>query len=459
MSKDNTLESGSPILTLWAPPPIDHPIRNHPKVRWLCRTFEGGDNSHVLPENPSDVSGSTIYERIATRIREHMEDQIALGASEATLGIFLQNLGYGTSTKSIGTPLLFRAPDDNLNDAVTYADNDNIVFASSAIYGPLTDEPTLTPISEFVENYANQFLIELNSAGIEAPGYYLDDLERLHEPWRWCNGVTLGTWDAMITNARSYSEVICNSNYRIDGGTSGYTLNEWITSALEFNSSFDPDPSIGWAQGTNLSTNSSNQMMRLRMEAACSQYAEGVLDVFKGTSTAFSNVIFSNYQMHGADNIIFPQPLPGSGHDYSDHNNRFFSLDAHAPVIYNNNGQTGVFGSGFVRMAPLAEFDPLKSYSNMATFNSAARTMQSCIEGSAREKEITPWIRGIDGNIDASEGTTPSPTIRDLVKIIKYMQTFDNVKNIIIWLDDDPSDSLEIDWDANYEAILKVYPL
>ena len=451
---------GNPIITLWGTPPSNHQITNHPYVRWLCRTYEGSDSTHVLPHIYDDQiiypAFSTDNEeaviRIARRLREHAQTQTAKGHDMSSLSFFVQNLGYGKSTKSVGTPLLCKAPDDanaaGLNTEQT-------IYSDKAANGTLSVETDLIPILTFTESIRDQLKIELESVGLTAFGYFFDDCEDFHSPWTWCSSGG-GNWDVMVDDeARAGTEDIVFSTYNISGdGATDMTLDEWITDEISNrNAAFAPSENVSWDGGTNLSTNSHTSLLRLRIEASQCQYgvaiATPMLDIPFFTSTKSCN-----YQVVGADNTAFPTLLSASGDAGSDHNTRFMPCDNHAPVFYPYNNSNGTINTDFTRFTPGLAWDSQKNYNMQACLGSCTRQMMAITQGSMPTAKVTPWIRGIDQN---TTGRTPSHTVRDLASMIRFCRSWDTVDNVMIWYSDNTTDTP--DYDAMYEAILQEYPV
>ena len=451
MSKLNA-SPGSPIITLWGVPPVGHPIRTHPKVRWLCRTYEGSDQPHVLPTNPSSLAGLTLPQRVARRLREHIQDQVELGADPASLSIFVQNLGYGTSTKSSGTPLLFRAPDDAVIGG-SPDDRDNTLFTARSRNGPLAIESTLSAVAVAAAGIRDALKIELQALSLAAPGMFVDDCEKLHEPWKWCTS-SGGTWALMTADARAGAEVICQGAQRLSGGSNDLTLNDWISEEVSLrDAGFAPVPDVSWNAGANAA--SSAGMLRLRADVSQSQHYLAIPAVFRGDAF-FKSMVCSNYEMIGNDNEAFPAHLQASGTAETDHTARYFGHQAHAPVLYAYNNSDGSLNTGFSRFAPGLAWDAGKSYSIKALLNVINRYLQSIVRGSAGSRPIHPWIRGID-NFPA--GRTPSMTVADLARVVRACRQFPTVSNIVVWFNDTTGSGHVPDWDAMYKAILLEYPL
>ncbi|HCT46590.1 MAG TPA: hypothetical protein DF699_15400 [Phycisphaerales bacterium] len=426
-------------------------------VRWLCRSFEGSDQTHVLPHNPTaiprpETADQEIIDayRIGHRIMEHARDQVALGASMSSLSMFVQNLGYGKTTKTAGTPLLCKAPDDQLASGTN---PESCVFAAKAISGPLTAEPSLISIREMATLVRDRIKAELQGQGLECFGFYDDDCEDLHFPWDWCSKA--GNWGVQVADARASSEVLIRSEHAIAGG-GDLTLSGFIAAEQARNPNFNPDPNVDWRSGSNLSSGSTAGLIRLRWEAANSQHAYAIPDVFLADAF-FENMICSNYDMIAADNPDYPSFLSSSGGAETDFNSEYLGHGAHSPVFYPINNTDGSVNTGFDRFAgPGYGFDPGKAYSFKAYACSLKRKMYAITRGSAGDLPINPWVRGIDNFVD---GRTPSMTIRDLVSAVRILRTYPTVKNIILWFNDNTGVGHQPNWDAMHAAISEIYPL
>ena len=449
---------GNPLITLWGTPPASHPICAHPYVRWQCRTYEGSEQSHVLPHSAGLVvypEGSTDMEesviRVAQRLREHAQDQVALGATMDTLCFFIQNLGYGTSSKTFGTPLLCKAPDDQLASGSNPEDS---IYAGKAADGTLSVESGLTPLRTAVALYRDQIQVELEGASLAAFGYFDDDCEDLHSPWSWCSG-SGGNWTIMTGDARASTEVLCRSAYNISGdGTGDLTLDAWITDEdTNRNTSFDLiNAAVDWRGGSNSTNEINHSLLRLRSEASQSQWGYAISDVMK-TGDFWVWMKTSNYQIVGADNTSYPTLLTASGDEPTDHNTRYFPADCHSPVFYPTNNSDGTLNTGFARFSPDLQFDVGKPYSMQACLGSAHRQMMAIIQGSEGDKPVRPWIRGID---DRGPSRTPEVTVDDMAKLIRFCRGWPTVNSVTVWYDDQGGSP---DYDAMYAAILKEYPL
>lgn len=450
--------AGNPIITLWGVPPEGHGLATHPMVRWLCRTFEGSDEAHVLPQNPTAVplpetADQEIIDayRIGHRIMEHARDQVALGASMGSLSMFVQNLGYGKVTKTAGTPLINKAPDDQLASG---SNPESCVFSDKAISGTLTAEPALISIQEMAVLIRDRIKAELQGQGLTAFGYFDDDCEDLHAPWDWCSSGG-GNWAVQVADARASTETIIRATHAVDGG-GDLTLSGFITAEQGRNASFAPDANVDWRSGTNLSTGTTAGLLRLRSEAANSQHAHAIVDVFLADAF-FTGMVCSNYEMIAADNTDYPNFLTNSGGAETDFYSAYLGHGAHAPVFYPINNSDGSVNTGFDRFAwPGYGFDPGRGYSFKAYLCALKRKMYAITRGTAGALPVHPWVRGIDNFLD---GRTPSMTVADLAAAIRTLRTYPTVENIILWFNDNTSSGHEPNWDAMYSAILEVYPL
>lgn len=458
MAKTNAT-AGNPIVTLWGIPPVDHPIRNHPMVRWMCRTKEDSDPTGLQPIDPMEVPGGSSYnpQRIATRIVEHMQDQIALGADPSSLSFFIQNHGYWTSetAKTEGTPVLFQAPDD----AVTQMGSDNTqhsLYCGKAVAGTLTVEDTLTPIKDSFADILGRMKTLLQNLSINPPGMFTDDLEGQQQIGRWLDPAG-GIWDSIVADARAGTEDIVKQTYRIDGvsGTD-MNLNEWITDEETMSGqSFTPDNDVDWRSGSNAAI--AYKMLQLRNESNACYYAACTQEVF-GADSYWDDIVISNYSMLGSD---IHRVYPGAAENLAPHITRFHHGGAHAPMIYPFNTQDGTDEEGdpiyvpntnYNIFVPGFTFDPGKTYSYRQIIGEAVNKLYGITRGSSGSLPIHPWIKGVSSVTNFS---SPTLTPYDMYRLIMFLRGYPTVTNILVHFNDT---SPEIpDWDGMLWAINKAY--
>lgn len=422
----------------------------HPKCRTLVRTFIDSDQSYLLPQSPSSLTGLNRVERTARRLREIMQDQVNIGCEESSLAFFVQKFGEETA---VG-PDLFRSQDDAASVA-NGSQNWNAIYTAKAEDGPLTVQSSLQAWVTLSEQLRDAFKAELQGASLTAPGSWFGDCESLHEPWQWCKPAG-GSWSAMVGNARSGTEVLISGDHYVGPATTpgNLTLAAWNTRALTRNPSFAPSSNVNWASGVNASTGSHKQMVRLRMEAASSQYARVTKDIWP-LDAFFGDLVILNYEMGLMTDSRFPvTTFSGGGTGNVDTEYEFCGLDGSSPILYayNSNGE---LDPNLARFGPTGRKGEGRDYDERRMFNNARRLM-TAHRVSDPTAPIVPWIRGAD--IRPSPDTVnPEPTSVDMARMVQLCASYSNCRDVILWYFDNPSIGV-----GNHEKMLAavelVYP-
>lgn len=462
---------GDPILMFWAIPrlvsnggtPASERLRKHPYVYWLCKFRENFPNpnsqgaSSDLPTNPSDIAGLPIPQRIAIRIREHAQEQIALGADPKDLAFFIQNFGAASGSNAGITPAIFRGQDD----AVGVADdsrNYNAVYCDKSLNGPLAVQPDRVPCLTASVNYRDALKAELIAHGIGPLGWWHGDTEELHEPWNWCRSAGGGTWAANVADARADTEEIVLSAHRIvDPGGPNLTFSDMIAEAVARTPTFSVNPDISYSDSSHVSSGTTNELMNLRRDISQSQYARYTADVWH-QDKFWEDLIVDNYEMQGNADRRFPMARSASGWEYIDHNAAYFGLDGHSPNCYNSTDNPGGVPTprpSHARMVPRQRIGPGRFYDEQQMFHVLRRALYSCSKGPLGHLPISPWLRGCDFYpFDAGATVTVIP--EDMVKCIRMCRQYPQCLHLIMWMND--TDIATPNWEAHEQAILMAYP-
>lgn len=458
--------AGAPLIHTWAVPPAGDAagakLRTHPRVRWFCRTYENTDAAHVLPASPSDVTGLTIAQRVARRLGEHAREQLALGASMASLGFFVQNFGAASGDVAGATPALFRSPDDAAGVAAA-GDNYNAVFTEKARVGPLTVESHRTPCETAAAAHRDAIETDLQADELACFGWHFGDTEELGpEPWHLCKSGG-GVWVANVADGRAGTEIICKAEHAVDydplGGATGLTLGDWVTAAEARTPGFAPDEDTAWNSAAHQASGTTAELLRLRRDASQSAYAR-LADVFL-SDPFWADCVFGNYEMTGNDHAGFPAPRVPAGFAYGDHTVGYFGLGAHCPVLYAYNQSDGTLPDGggagtadMRRFHPSLRFGAGRTYDEVAMFGNARRQMASVVAGSAADRPIAAWVRGCDARTGTDR--TPALVAADLAGMVRFCATYPTCLAVLVWTDDtDPDD---VDWAATLAAVEAACP-
>jgi hypothetical protein len=442
---------GKPVIHFWGrlttATEAERRLRKHPLCRWICRTFEGSPNvSQVMPDGAVSISGLSTADAAARRIAEHAAVQVALGADPATIGFFIQNFAdfFGV------TPELCIALDDAVGGG---REPRNVLYTEKSRLGPLTVEPTKVPNAVMSALYRDALKAELQARSIGALGHWIGDSERLHEPWQWVTAASpFGTWDLMVADARYTTEVIALGAHRVVPGSNA-TLSQLVAEAVARVPTFAPVHNANTTSGANLAFYP--EMLRLRQDAAQSQYASVTIDIWHQDSF-WEDLTVSNYQMQGQTNPLYPMQLPGSGSNNGDHVVGFFGLNCHAPVCYTQVLDGGSAADpAFARFSPGMRLGPGRVYDEQQMFNQARRQISACAYGGFGDLPICPWLRGIDFR-DHAVSQNPAPIAVDLARITKLAATFPQVTEVVWWYDDTPA--VGGDHDAMLDAVEQTYP-
>lgn len=442
---------GKPVVHLWGrlttATESERRLRKHPLVRWICRTYEAQPNvSQAMPDNASNVTGLPWHEAAARRIGEHAQAQVNLGADPATLGFFIQNFAdfFGT------TPELCIAEDDRVTS--TGRKPRSAIFSARSRLGPLTIENTKTPNATQSALYREALKVELQARSIGALGHWIGDSERGHEPWEWCTGSTpFGIWNDMVADARASTEVIAFAQHRVSGGGDA-TLSQMIAEIVARQPTFSPVFNANWSTGAN--ANFARELLRLRTDCFQSQYASVTRDIWQ-LDPFWANLKYSNYQMQGQTDPLYPMTLPESGTPAAEHVCGFFGLNVHAPVCYAQTLPNGSPDPQWVRLSPGQRAGPGRVYDEMQVFNQARRQMHACANGLFGNLPICPWLRGIDIG-DPTNTPNPSLTPADLAQLVRIVATWPQCTEVIWWYGDNPG--VGGDHPAMLEAIQLLYP-
>ncbi len=430
-------------------------LATHPKVRPLIRTFLGADQTYLKPSNPQTFTTETRNEQAAIRLAELTQDAVDLGTDESSLAFFIQAFGQSTGV-ALTTPDLFRSQDDAAGIADA-GDNYNAIYTGKAESGTLTVQSTLSPVATVSAALRDLCKAELQDRSLTAWGHWLGDTESLHEPWNWCK-TGGGTWNDMVNDARAGTETIVTGTHFITGSSPGnLTLDAWITRAEARTATFAPDHDTNWSTGANASTGSSKEMVRLRMEAATSQYTRMTKGIWS-SDAFYSGTLYYNYEMNLVDNASFPiTTFGGGGSGNVDHVVEFFGLDGSSPILYPYNTSAGALDTTLARFGPsTARFGTGRLYDERRMFNNARRTL-TAIAQSTGPSPVFPWIRGSDTRVSATDTINPNPTIADLTAMLRLCASYDNCLDVIFWYNDNPAQATP-DHDVHLAAVEAFYP-
>lgn len=445
----------------------EHRIRKHPKVSWKCKHFELNDAASRFPDNPdfTDFYTSLNYEqRIARRIREHAQDQIALGWQPEFLHFFIQKLG--DEGPNGGSPGLCRSPAD-AEGIVTGDENHNMIYTSKAENGPLTSyaPETRIPVTEANQRIANALKTELQNAGIGPLGFFTNDMENLHEPWRWCRSFgAFGTWNLNVNDPRYETEIIISGSHglRTSNGVS-HTLKSWIDECRKERApSFAPVFNQNQSSTSNISSGSTREMHTLRLEASISAFARCTTDVWK-QDPFWENLQINNYNMMHADNPKFPTHMSGGGSRDAEHISRYFGLDISHYSCYPVNQNNGMIAPAFKRFSPrhrfgVSENSPTgqlgsKRYDEVQYLAVVRRYISSHKMSSESHRPVMASIRGMDA---AGDPRVPTTEVIDLVRVMKAWASYEKTQTLLIWFNDNQQQRPQ--WDKMLSAIEQVYP-
>lgn len=456
--------AGSPTIHTWGRLRLqanggslaEEQLARHPKVRPLIRTFLGADQTYLKPSNPMTFTTQTRAEQAAIRLAELTQDAVDLGADESSLAFFIQAFGQSTGV-ALTTPDLFRSQDDAAGIADA-GDNYNAIYTGKAENGTLTVQSTLSPVATVSANLRDLCKARLQDRSLTAWGHWLGDTESLHEPWNWCK-TSGGVWSDMENDARAGTEVLITGTHFITGTSPGdLTLDAWISRCIaNRNANFAPSSNVSWASGTNASTGSHKEMVRLRMEAATSQYTRMTKGIWAGDAF-YTGMKFYNYEMNLVNNASYPiTTFGGGGSGNVDHTVEFFGLDGSSPILYPYNTSAGELDPVLARFGPTpARAGTGRLYDERRMFNNARRTL-GAIHKSTGSLPVFPWVRAPDERVSAVDEINPNPTTADLTQMIRICASYDNCLNLIFWYNDNPAQATP-DHATMLAAVTAFYP-
>jgi hypothetical protein len=441
--------TGAPTIHMWSPIPnanLTHQkLRKHPKVRWLCRTFEAEPNkSHVMPDGASSTTGLTTAQSAARRIAEHAAVQVALGASMASMGFFIQNFAdfYGVTQE------IMRGEDDAVGGGRLPRDN---LYSAKARVGPIT-EPGKVPIETISAEYRDALKLELQGRGLGALGRWIGDTERGPSPWEWCTASSpFGNWGFMVGDARYTTEAVAFGAYAIGGPIADRTLSQLVATVVSRLPSFSPVFNANWSTGANATF--AKELLRLRADVWQSAYAKVTVGIWNGDAF-WSALKVSNYQMCGNNSAVCGMTFPESGGEDGEWTCGYFGLQQHGPVCYPRVDETGELPVGQLRFNPTPRVGEGRAYDEVAYLNRTRRSLMACHLATG-SLETIPWLRGID--LRPSVASYPNPLPVDLAKATRLAATFPRVRDVVWWYDDSPGQPGP-GWDDMLEAVEQVYP-